>query len=306
MQVAYNVSRESVKDRNKLANKLKAKEKEDEEDRLRKIAQEAREKRSAGVRSGVRSNLSGVGATEEDKKVFEKMTKEEREEYLERERIRFERIKEREKDMRLEAKGIKSKTTRDHERDISEKIALGIPIGKGTLNSSRYDERLFNQSSGIDSGFANEDDYDLYSKPLFAEKNEGLFKPHIDSEYNEDNEKNSEELYNKLKNSSKFVPDKSFSGTNNDDNNNASRRNRPVEFEYDVKHDDKEEISVKKEKERNDDDEEDRERGIKRKSRSRSRSRSSHKRDSSKHKHRHHHHHKHHKRSDSNSSSSSS
>lgn len=285
MQVAYNVSRESVKDRNKLANKLKAKEKEDEEDRLRRIAQEAREKRSAGVHSGLSHTKSA-----EDRKILEKMTKEEREEYLERERIRFDRTKEREKDMRLEAKGIKSKTTRDHERDISEKIALGIPIGKGTLGS-RYDERLFNQSSGIDSGFANEDDYDLYSKPLFAEKNEGLFKPHID---NADDEANSEELYNKLKNSSKFVPDKSFNGSNNDGNNKP--RNKPVEFEYDVKHEEQVEPPPPPPySERTN-------------SRSRSRSRSSHKRDTSRskssHNHKHHHHHKHHKRGDSSSSDS--
>jgi len=33
-----------------------------------------------------------------------------------------------------------------------------------------YDQRLFNQSSGMDTGFGNEDDYTAYDKPLFADR----------------------------------------------------------------------------------------------------------------------------------------
>lgn len=214
MQVSYNISREAVKDRNQLAKKLKVKEREDEEDKLRKLAQEAREKRA-----GVRPNATV--SKEEREKELARMSEKERKEYLEREELRMERTKERQKDMLLEAKGKKAKTTHEHERDISEKIALGLPIGKTALQN-RYDERLFNQSSGIDSGFGDEDDYSIYTKPLFSEKNEGIFKPRVE----QDNAQESEDLYNKLKNSNKFIPDKSFAGA---DVKSTGSRNGPVE-----------------------------------------------------------------------------
>lgn len=54
------------------------------------------------------------------------------------------------------------------DRDISEKIALGIAQPKMS-KESMYDQRLFNQSAGIGSGFSGGDDsYNLYDKPLFA------------------------------------------------------------------------------------------------------------------------------------------
>jgi len=33
-----------------------------------------------------------------------------------------------------------------------------------------FDQRLFNQTSGLDSGFGEDDDYNLYDKPLFADR----------------------------------------------------------------------------------------------------------------------------------------
>ena len=33
-----------------------------------------------------------------------------------------------------------------------------------------FDQRLFNQVSGLDSGFGHDDDYNLYDKPLFADR----------------------------------------------------------------------------------------------------------------------------------------
>ncbi len=54
------------------------------------------------------------------------------------------------------------------DRDISEKIALGQaqPTSKDTM----IDSRLYNQTTGLESGFKGEDDYDLYDKPLFADR----------------------------------------------------------------------------------------------------------------------------------------
>lgn len=87
----------------------------------------------------------------------------------ERDALRYERKREIERDRRMEVAGKKkSKTTRDEERDISEKIALGQ--AQPTSREAMFDQRLFNQVSGLESGFGEEDDYNLYDKPLFADR----------------------------------------------------------------------------------------------------------------------------------------
>ncbi len=61
--------------------------------------------------------------------------------------------------------------TRDEDRDVSEKIALGLkPTGGAGAagGDAMIDQRLFNQSSGMDSGFGADESYNLYDKPLFA------------------------------------------------------------------------------------------------------------------------------------------
>ena len=70
---------------------------------------------------------------------------------------------------RMDRAGIKkSKTERDNDRDISEKIALGQaqPSSRETM----FDQRLFNQTAGLGSGFGGDEDYHLYDKPLFADR----------------------------------------------------------------------------------------------------------------------------------------
>ena len=57
---------------------------------------------------------------------------------------------------------------RDEERDVSEKIALGQ--AQPTSRETMFDQRLFNQTSGLDAGFGEDDDYNLYDKPLFADR----------------------------------------------------------------------------------------------------------------------------------------
>ncbi len=87
----------------------------------------------------------------------------------ERDALRYQRKREIERYRRMEVAGKKnSKTMRDKERDISEKIALGQaqPSGRETM----FDQRLFNQTSGLDTGFGEDDDYNLYDKPLFADR----------------------------------------------------------------------------------------------------------------------------------------
>ncbi|KAH7619205.1 hypothetical protein Ndes2526B_g06158 [Nannochloris sp. 'desiccata'] len=119
-----------------------------------------------------RSNRSD----DEDREGLEE-TREEREERRRRDEIREDRKRERERERRLDQKdahGFKrSKLTRDKDRDISEKIALGM--AKVTGGEAMYDQRLFNQDTGLNTGLAEEEAYNLYDKPLFADRSD-LFK----------------------------------------------------------------------------------------------------------------------------------
>jgi SNW domain-containing protein 1 len=75
---------------------------------------------------------------------------------------------------------------REQNRDISEKIALGI--AKPTASTeTMYDSRLFNRSSGFDSGF-NEDQ--AYDKPLFAAQDaiQSIYRPRHDMDDGDDEE----------------------------------------------------------------------------------------------------------------------
>lgn len=127
----------------------------------------------------------------------------------------------------------KNKIDRDEGRDISEKIALGMLKGTGgkLTGESLYDSRLFNQSSGMDAGFGNEDEYNTYSKPLFDR--DGNNKNGSTSIYHP--KKNDDDIYgdadkqlNDLTNTSRFRADKGFKGTSTATN---EKRDGPVQFE---------------------------------------------------------------------------
>merc|ERR1711918_92051 len=94
----------------------------------------------------------------------------ERRKRKERDEIRLERCRIRERERRIADAGMNefkhSKLIRD--RDISEQIALGIAKVSRSTNEALYDQRLFDKESGLQSGFAEDSNYDLYDKPLFA------------------------------------------------------------------------------------------------------------------------------------------
>ncbi|GAB4828387.1 hypothetical protein Ancab_035385 [Ancistrocladus abbreviatus] len=94
--------------------------------------------------------------------------REEREERLKRKKIREEGRRERERERRLEAKdaamGKKSKITRDRDCDVSEKVTLGMASTGARRGEVMYDQRLFNQEKGMDSGFATDDQHNVYDK----------------------------------------------------------------------------------------------------------------------------------------------
>ena len=56
---------------------------------------------------------------------------------------------------------------RQRERDICEQIALGtgMPARASAGVETMYDQRLLNQTRGMDSGFADDEAYNVYDKP---------------------------------------------------------------------------------------------------------------------------------------------
>ena len=211
LYIAERVAREEVAKRAEIEKRIKLKEKEKKEDMLRKLAQEARMERATSQ------------VTEEEEVEEEGGDNGRRE----RDQIRYQRQKERERELRLQRN--KSMASRNEERDISERVALGMAAPQAN-SETMYDQRLFNQSQGLDSGFGDEEGYTIYNKPLFqASSANQLYRPKKDL----DTETyGGEEDFNKLLDTSKFKPDKDFTGADREKSTSGQQsRNKPVEFE---------------------------------------------------------------------------
>lgn len=243
LYVAEQKAREAVAMRSKVQKEMMMKEKERKEQELRALAQKARSERTGAAPPPAAVPLPSDKRMVDDADMrgdFERVkekdipreSKEEREERLQREKIREERRRERERERRLEAKdaavGKKSKITRDRDRDISEKVALGMAsTGQGRGGEIMYDQRLFNQEKGMDSGFATDDQYNVYDKGLFTAQPtlSTLYKPKKDAD--DEMYGGADEQLDKIMKTERFKPDKAFAGTSE----KTGPRDRPVEFE---------------------------------------------------------------------------
>lgn len=262
LYVAEQKAREAVEMRSKIQRELMLKEKEKKESELRMLAQRARMERAGvggmqgpggagvGPSVGVDRGVAGVAAFDRKPDDMEgvrsggakedriKETAEERRERLNRETLRGERRRERERERRLEAKdgptGKKSKTTRDRDRDVSEKMALGMANTGAAGGELTYDQRLFNQEKGMESGFAADDSYNVYDKGLFTSQSAlgGLYRPRKDSDAEVYG--NADENLEKVLNTDRFRAGKGFGGATE----RSGPRDRPVEFEKDVEESD--------------------------------------------------------------------
>lgn len=97
------------------------------------------------------------------------LNEKEQQEKKERDQLRYIRKREIEREKRIDDLGSKkSKVIRDEERDITEKIALGQ--AQPTHNELMFDQRLFNQNAGLNTGFGSDEEYNVYDKPLFTDK----------------------------------------------------------------------------------------------------------------------------------------
>ncbi|KAL8972749.1 MAG: hypothetical protein Q9183_000364 [Haloplaca sp. 2 TL-2023] len=227
-------AREEVKQRSAMQQKLAEKEKLQNHERLRMLAQQAREgQANAGRRtshshaqsrdrSGSRSSYSSSQSDSEDDEAAR-----------EREQMRRERRQENEKQQRQSRMGTERRMqmiAREQNRDISEKVALGL--AKPTQSSeSMWDSRLFNQTSGFNTGFNEDQPYD---KPLFAAQDaiSSIYRPRPNVDDEEDNEEGGGVELNKIEKSNRFeVLGKAKGGFKGAED--AEARDGPVQFEKD-------------------------------------------------------------------------
>jgi len=217
LYIAERSAREEVEKRAAIQKKIAVKDKERKEDDLRALAQRAREERAA---------TAGLAQQEPEPEQQEEAA-------AERDDLRQERKRERERERRLENKdGKRSKMTRDSERDVSERIALGqaVPNSSETL----YDQRLFNQASGLASGLGGADDaYNIYDKALFRSGGaaDAIYRP---TRTQEDEWGDEEKAVEQIQARSRFKPgDKGFEGTGGGGGDARPSRSAPVAFEED-------------------------------------------------------------------------
>lgn len=216
LQAADRHAREEVKQRAIMQQRLAEKEKLQKEEHLRNLAKQAREERANTSRRRSQSD-SDTDSEEEAIRKRQSDRKERREDFS--------------RELRQSRMGTERKIqmlAREQNRDISEKVALGLakPTQSG---ESMYDSRLFNQSSGFNAGF-NEDNH--YDKPLFAAQDaiSSIYRPSVQQD---DEGEDEGQTYDHITKSSKFeVLGKAKDGFKGADLQEA--REGPVQFEKDT------------------------------------------------------------------------
>lgn len=196
-------ARDEVKQRAAMQQKLAEKERMEKEEQLRMLAQKAREERSmAGRRASHARSYSRSRSRSASS--YSRSDSDDDDATREREEMRRERRQENEKQLRQSRMGTERRIqmiAREQNRDVSEKVALGL--AKPTQSSeSMWDSRLFNQTSGFDTGF-NEDQ--AYDKPLFAAQDaiSSIYRPRANVDDDDDEEAGGKE-YDKIAKSNRF------------------------------------------------------------------------------------------------------
>ena len=153
LYTAERKAREEIDVKSNIEKQLAMKEALKKEAEMRHIAEQARLERLKLLR------------TEEDQESSGEQSAEERDD------LRYKRNREIEREYRMKAGGRKKqKVDGFAQRDVSEKIALGQT--QPTSSETMFDQRLFNQTEGMDAGYVSEDDYNIYDKPLFHDRSQ--------------------------------------------------------------------------------------------------------------------------------------
>ncbi|KAG6224995.1 mRNA splicing protein [Claviceps purpurea] len=244
VKMAERHAREEVQQRALMQQRLAEKEKAQKDENLRSLAQKAREERAAaaGRGRGRRRSLDSRDSRDSRSRSYSRSrsrsysesrsaasrSDDEDAEIREREKARREKLRDEERKLRQNRMGAERRMqvlAREQGRDISEKIALGL--AKPTQSKeTMYDSRLFNQSSGFDSGF-NEDNH--YDKPLFAAQDaiSSIYRPRANVE--EDDPEAGDKEMAKIQKTSRFgeaLGKGTFKGAAD-----AEAREGPVQFQ---------------------------------------------------------------------------
>ncbi|KAL4790303.1 SKIP/SNW domain-containing protein [Aspergillus venezuelensis] len=232
-------AREEVRLRAQMQQRLAEKEKAQKEEHLRALAQKAREERTRGTESRAsrspsrdRSRSRSYTPYSDRSRSRSRTPDEEEEAAREREQARRERRQDAERQLRQSRMGTERRIqamAREQNRDISEKVALGL--AKPTQSSeSMWDSRLFNQTSGMSTGFNEDNPYD---KPLFAAQDaiNSIYRPKPQADF--DDEGDAEGEMSKISKSSRFEvlgrAKEGFRGAAD-----AEERSGPVQFEKEI------------------------------------------------------------------------
>ncbi|KAI4242902.1 MAG: hypothetical protein L6R40_003775 [Gallowayella cf. fulva] len=229
---ADRLARDEVKQRGAMQQKLAEKEKLQKEEQLRMLAQQARDEREK-IGSRISRQRSRSRSRDSTSDSSDRSDSDGDEAAREREQMRRERRQEHEKQLRQSRMGAERRMqmiAREQNRDISEKVALGL--AKPTQSSeSMWDSRLFNQTSGFNTGFNEDQPYD---KPLFAAQDaiSSIYRPRPNIDDDEDNEEAGGAEYDKIQKANRFeVLGKAKGGFKGAED--AEARDGPVQFEKD-------------------------------------------------------------------------
>lgn len=152
---AERMARKELVERDSMRQRINKQQKEAKEQKLRALAQKIRTQRRTGTGAPDATDGGDAAAAAAGPSAGE------------RDELRAERRRERQRELRMDTTGKRARVDRDRDRDISEVIALGKPMPKSS--AGQFDQRLFNQSQGLDSGFGADDSYTAFTKPLFKD-----------------------------------------------------------------------------------------------------------------------------------------
>lgn len=196
-------TREEVQLRASMQQKLAEKEKAQKEEHLRQLAQKAREDRAGPSQRHSRARSRSVSGSASPYSTRSASPSDEDEAARDRAEQRRERRREDERKLRQSRMGTERRIqtmAREQNRDISEKVALGL--AKPTQSSeTMWDSRLFNQTSGMQAGFNEDNPYD---KPLFAAQDaiNSIYRPRAQADA--DDEDAGEGEMSKLEKTNRF------------------------------------------------------------------------------------------------------
>ena len=171
LYVTEKQARKEIEERNKLQESIKMNDNLKKEQELSEAAKEAREKKIALAVS----NISSVLTTKTDDTEILLGKKAHRIE----DSISDQKLE----DEKQERNKLRNIRKREIERD--RRIALGQAQ---PTKETMVDERLYNQVTGLETGFKDEEDYDLYDKPLFVDRTNASIYRNVKANSNIDND----------------------------------------------------------------------------------------------------------------------